>query len=110
MSTKTIPLKAVSDALYMAVMKQTRARLFSDGNPQARTAAFTDLPSSFGSNCSNKRRRQSLQPIHCGFMDHGSLGKLVDRVHCDHGPQEVRRIWGIGVRDMKAEIGTGSLR
>ncbi|MBF5006379.1 hypothetical protein [Diaphorobacter caeni] len=109
-STKTIPLKAVSDALTMAILKLKRASVNSTGKPQARTAAFTDKPSSFGPTCANKRRRVPLQPLHAGFMDCGDLVRVVSRVHTEHGTREVRQIWGAGVRDLQADIGTGMLR
>lgn len=110
MNTKTIPLKAVSDALMMSVLKMARARANPEGQPQKRSAAFTDLPSAFAPRCSNKRRKVAQKPIHSGFMSQGDLDRVVSRVHYDHGPREVRHIWGKGLRDMHAELEVGSLR
>ncbi|MNN84839.1 hypothetical protein D3C81_2020470 [compost metagenome] len=107
MITKTIPLKAVSDALMMAALKASRARANPAGTPQKRSAAFTDQPSSLAPRCANKRSRITLEPVHCGFMGQGDLDRVVSRVHLEHGTREVRRIWGIGLRDMHAEIDGG---
>ena len=107
MNTKTIPLKAVSDALFMAVIKVKRASANTAGKPQIRSAAFTDVPSSYAPRCSKKRRNTPLKAIHSGFMDHGDLDRVVSRVHYEHGPDEVRRIWGQGMRAMQAEIAGG---
>lgn len=110
MNTKTIPLRAVADALMMAALKAQRARANPAGKPQLRIAAFTDAPSSFGPNCKNKRRRPTASAIHTSFMNQGDLAFLVARVHNEHGAREVRRIWGVGLRELHAEIAGGALR
>ena len=110
MNTKTIPLKAVKDALSMALLKKSLARVNPTGRPNTRSAAFTDLPSAFVPLCRNKRRKVAQEPVHNGFLNHGDLDRVVSRVHYEHGAREVRRIWGKGLRDMHAELEVGSLR
>lgn len=110
MNTKTIPLEAVKVALSMAGLKKSLARVNPTGRPHTRTAAFTDLASAFSPVCRNKRRMPAQKPVHSGFMNHGDLDRVVSRVHYEHGAREVRRIWGIGLRDMHAELEVGSLR
>ena len=53
MNTKTIPLRAVKDALSMALLKKSLARVNPTGRPNTRSAAFTDLPSAFVPLCRN---------------------------------------------------------
>ena len=108
MNTKTIPVRAVSDALMLAAINSIRVRNNPECNP-ARYAAFTAVPVR-GASCRNKRQRSDAAPMHNAQMTHGDLKQVVSRVHIEHGPREVRQIWGAGLREMYAEIGCGVVR
>lgn len=109
MTTKTIPLKAVNEVLWLTMINQARVRLQLNSLPPKRFAAFTNVPT-FGPTCRRKFRSEERQAIHTGVMNCGDLGRVVSRTHLQHGVTEVRRIWGAGVREVQADIGSGAMR
>lgn len=109
---RAIPLQAVSCALMCAVTRlHTRTH---DGQRLARCAAYTQVPSVFSYRCRDARwqRSRKPQPMACTLitshfapMDRGDIDTLAERVRMDHGPAEVRAIWGASARFIRAEGG-----
>lgn len=99
----TIPLKAVRDALMLAIVKRK-----SPINV-ARFAAYTRYPSPFASSC---RRPSPLRmpPVHFGPMDAGDLERVLRRHRSEAGLAGVRRTWGAGMRELQVEFSQGVMR
>jgi hypothetical protein len=107
---KTIPIKAVSDALMCAVIRLKMRGREPHGKSLARTAAFTQVPHPFVHRCLEAMRghaRRPHQPWYFSPMDAGDLEHLLRRARIEHGRAEVRKTWGCGVRVLQAEIKEG---
>jgi hypothetical protein len=107
MIQKTIPLKAVKDALMLAIVRSKRADMHL-----GRFAAFTQYPI-HNIGCREARRGHAPyphMPMHFGFMCRGELDGLLFRVRCEHGLAGVRKIWGAGLRTLQAEFAQGVMR
>lgn len=107
MSTKTIPLKAVQNALMLAVVRSKRPDMYL-----GRAAAFTQYPM-HNIDCRQASRGCAPyphMPMNFGFMCNGYLDRLLNRVRCEHGLAGVRKIWGAGLRALQAEFANGVMR
>lgn len=107
MTTKTIPLKAVKDALMLAIVRSKRADMHL-----GRYAAFSQYPV-HNAACREALRGAAPQPfIHLNFgpMYRGELYRLLPRVRCESGLAGVRKIWGAGLRVLQAEFAQGMMR
>ena len=112
MSTKTIPLSAVQVAITGASVKARVKAREIDGKPHARVAAYTAFQPITASHC---RLRPGAgyhpnQPRHFGPMYMGDLDRVVERTRMIHGPAEVKRTWGLGLRAMLAIAKSGVMR
>ncbi len=113
MDHKSIPLKAVRDALMFAVIRKAVARCENSDKPIARFAAYTYYAPLTSVTCRTARRgqqRRAFPGLNTGLMERGDLDRLVRNVHLFHGAREVRKTWGQGLRALQAEIGTGVMR
>ena len=107
MTTKTIPLKAVQDALMLAVVRSKRAEM-----RLGRFAAFSQYPM-HNIGCREASRGYAPyppMPMAFGPMCSGYLDRLLPRVRCEHGLAGVRKIWGAGLRALQAEFANGVMR
>lgn len=107
MTTKTIPLKAVQDALMLAIVRSKRPDMH-----MGRFAAFSQYPM-HNIGCREALRGHARPPhmaMHFGFMCSGFLDRLLYRVRCEHGLAGVRQIWGAGLRALQAEFANGVMR
>jgi hypothetical protein len=107
---KTIPLKAVQDALMCARVRANEVSI--DGRPMARFAAFSQYPD-LNITCREALRgyaRHPHLPMSFGAMSQGDLDLVLARVRSRAGLAEVRRIWGQGLRDLKAEFTSTVMR
>ena len=113
MTEKAIPLDAVRNALMCAVIKQKTAGREVSGKPHGRTAAYSYYAPLTSVTCRNARpgqQRRHFPAMHFGVMFQGDVDRLIERVRLEQGLQEVRRIWGKGLRALQAEIGNGVMR
>lgn len=99
----TIPLKAVRDALMLAIVKRK-----SPVNV-ARFAAYTRYPSPFSPGC-GRTPRVIVSPLHFGPMEAGDLVRVLTRHRAEAGLAGVRRTWGAGMRELKVEFARGAMR
>jgi len=107
MTTKTIPLAAVKDALMLAILRSKRPDMH-----MGRFAAFTQYPI-HNIGCREAIRGHAPYPhmrMHLGFMCKGSLDRLLLRIRCEHGLARVHEIWGVGLRALEAEFDQGVMR
>lgn len=108
---KTIPLKAVSDALMCAVIRLKTKGHETAGKRLGRFAAFSQVPHPFVYRCPDARRGRSVpkqQPWNMAPMDAGDMGEVLRRVR-SHGLPEVRKTFGAGMRQLQAEF-EGTMR
>ena len=113
MSDKSIPLEAVRNALMCAVIKKKTAGREIGGQPHGRTAAFTYYAPLTSVTCRSARpgqQRRHFPGLNFGVLARGDLYRVIERVRLEHGLQEVRRTWGLGLRALKAELGNGVMR
>ncbi|MDF3822576.1 hypothetical protein P3G55_21930 [Leptospira sp. 96542] len=105
---KSIPLKAVQDALMMCQLRAVAQR-DAKGRPFARGAAYTQDPSLLPTCRSHaSARRLPVLESHGPFMRRGDMQRVLDTVRM-HGLPEVRRTFGAGMRQMQAEFARGVL-
>lgn len=108
MTTKTIPLQAVHDALAFAVVRHKRP-----SSNLARFAAYTSYPSPFAPSCADPHRlhRLNAEPrLHIGPLQRGDMERLLRRHRTASGLPAVRKTWGTGMRQLQAEFATCVLR
>jgi hypothetical protein len=112
MSTKTIPLKDVRNALMCARVKQI-ARVDATGKPLGRVAAYTYFAPLTTVTCRSNWRdgpRRTFPDSHFGPLFNGDIDLVLARTRCLHGLAEVRRTWGAGMRALKIEFADGVMR
>ncbi|MGC4076886.1 MAG: hypothetical protein QM702_07595 [Rubrivivax sp.] len=109
---RTIPVKAVSDALMFAIVRlKTKGREIG-GRRHARTAAFTQVPHPFTHRCRDACRGRAptkLIPAHWSPMDAGDMPAVLERVR-SHGLPEVRKTFGAGMRELQREFEGRTMR
>jgi hypothetical protein len=111
MQPKTIPLRAVQDALMFAIVRITARRSDRYGPFLCRTAAYTQNPT-FNHSCKESLRRWGPRmdvPVHFGPMYKGDLPRVLQTVRM-HGLPEVRKTFGAGMRALQAEFADGVMR
>ncbi|MBK1614970.1 hypothetical protein CKO44_15990 [Rubrivivax gelatinosus] len=108
---KTIPLKAVSDALMCAVIRLKTKGHEASGKRHGRFAAFTQVPHPFVYRCPDACRGHGLVkqiPWHFSAMEAGDMPAVLRRVR-GHGLPEVRKTFGAGLRELQREF-EGTMR
>lgn len=108
---RTIPVKAVSDALMCAVIRLKTKGQEVGGKRHGRFAAFSQVPHPFVYRCQDARRGRSVskqQPWHMSPMDPGDMEAVLRRVR-SHGLHEVRKTFGAGMRELQREF-EGTMR
>lgn len=117
MSTATIPLAAVRDALMLSKVRQCTmdARASEGKKPLSRYAAYSRYPDRLlvpdcaRPNWNPWRLRLAQTPIHLSLMTRGKLPQVLRTVR-QRGLAEVRRTWGEGMRTLQKEFADGVLR
>jgi hypothetical protein len=106
MADPTITVAALRLVLTgAAVRRMTHGRT-------AQLAAFTSAPA-WRVDCGDRPAQriaaraaaQVLDRVTVRPLQDGRLVRLFDRVQREHGPREVRAIWGAGVRELRAQAG-----
>lgn len=106
--SKTIPLKAVREAVMLCHLRSVSAR-DAKGREFAHGAAYTQDPT-FLANCRTRASARGLPTIvaHGPFLRRGDMQRVLDTVRM-HGLPEVRRTFGAGLRSLAAEFKRGVL-
>jgi len=112
MQHKIIPFQAVKDALWLAKVRLAKSGRGQGDAPIGRFAAYTNNPL-LNISCQQAMRGHPPYPRlvnHFGPMSRGYLAAVLTCVRAQHGLAEVRRTWGAGLRELRAEFSDGVLR
>lgn len=111
MQPKTIPLRALQDALMSTMIRiKTRGREIG-GKPHGRAAAYTQNPN-FNISCREAlrgHRPYPYLPSNFSPMFAGDMERVLKTVRM-HGLPEVRKTFGDGMRALQAEFADGVMR
>lgn len=111
MQPKTIPLRALQDALMCTMIRIKTRGWEIGGKPHGRTAAYTQNPNL------NISCRDALwgykpfppNPSNFSPMSKGDMEGLLKKVRM-HGLPEVRKTFGAGMKALQAEFADGVMR